>query len=214
MGRKKAKETIEITEGLYLKKNGTSDKWHYYFRIDGLVFRTSTKTLNKPKALQTALEAYHEALLRKHAGTLVKKTSFRLLSEKYLETLRGQPKESFHRDIIKRHFIKFFGKIDDVSKINDGMLNEYLIYRREKSENKVLNQSLNKENVVFNQMMRMAQEYEWLSKSLQLKRQSEAQSKNRRPHFTRSEYARLLWASRQRVYNVINALINQTLSYQ
>lgn len=199
MGRKKAKETIEITEGLYLKKNGTSDKWHYYFRLERLVFRSSTKTLNKYKALQVAVDAHQAALLKKLNGTLNQRISFRSLSEKYLETLKGQSKEAFHRDVLKRHFLKFFGKIDDISKINEGMLNEYLIYRREKSDNKVLNQSLNKENVVFNQMMRMAQEYEWISKSIQFKRQSEAQSQNRRPHFTRAEYAKLLITSRKRL---------------
>lgn len=199
MGRKKAKDTLEIAEGLYLKKIRGRDVWHYYFSFDGFQFRASTKTRDQYKATQFSLNAYNNVLARKYAGFCLEKISFRKLSKKYLATLKGQSKERFHKDILKRHFHDFFKGVDDITKVNDGILNDYLIYRREKSNNAVLNQSLNKENVVFNQMMKMAFEYGWITKLVTIKRQSESQSRNRRPHFTRSEYARLLLISRRRL---------------
>ncbi len=199
MGRKKSKSTIEVADGVYLKKNGSSDKWHYYFVINGKQFRATTKTKDTNAAKHIALNAWQDALDRKRAGKLVEKVSFKKLSQKYIESLKGQKKLKFHSETIKRHFVDFFGKVDDISKITAGMLNDYLNHRKDKSEHKVLNQSLNKENVVFNQMMRLAVEYGWLQKELKIKRQSESQSYNRRAHFTFDEYKKLQEVSRKRV---------------
>lgn len=205
MGRKKSRSTILVAENVYIKKQGQSDAWHYYFAIDGKQFRKSTKTENDAKARQIALNAYHEILEKKHSGKVVARISFRKLSQKYLESIKGQTKHKFHSETLKRHFIGFFGKYDDISKINAGVLHDYLIWRREKSSGKILPQSLNKENVVFNQMMQLAVDYDWLNKAYRIKRQSEAQTQNRRSHFTHEEYDRLLAVSRKRAHELGSA---------
>lgn len=204
MGRK-SNASIEIAERVYIKqrKNG---RWFYYFSLDAHAFRGSTKTTDRYKATLIAIQLYHDAVDRKRWGISFDKISFAKLSKKYLETLKGQSKYGFHRDIIKRHFMEFFGSYDDILKINGGTLHEYLIYRREKSGHTVLNQSLNKEHAVFNQMMRLAHEYGWIQRPLKMPRQSEAGSYNRRVHFTEQEYERLIAVSEKRCLECVEGL--------
>lgn len=198
MGRQKSKNTIEVCEGVYIKKNGSSPKWHYYFALGGHQHRSSTKTTDQAKARKIALDAYDDARERQRTGKVIQKISFKKLTTKYIESLKGIPKEKFHKETLDRHFMEFFGRYDDITKITQGTTHDYLSHRREKSGHKILNQSLNKENAVFNQMMRFAHEHSWISKELRIKRQSEAQSYNRRAHFKLEEYRQLLRVSRKR----------------
>ena len=194
MGRRKSKDTLEVAEGVYLKKNGTSVKWHYYFTLDGHKFRKTTKTKDLTKAKKVALDAYHDAMDRKRSGKITQKISFKTLRNKYVERLDGEKKAKFHRETLDRHFMGFFGKFDDITQIKQGDLQDYIVYRRKKS--KVKNISINKENAAFNQMMAFAQDHEWLEKTLKFKKLKE--DTNRRPHFTKEEYKRLLEVSRRR----------------
>ncbi len=75
MARKKAEDTLEIAEGVYLKKVEERDVWHYYFSFDGFQFRASTKTRDQYKAAQFTLNAYNDVLARKYAGFRVEKIS-------------------------------------------------------------------------------------------------------------------------------------------
>lgn len=208
MGRRKKKTTILVTEKVYIKKADLSGFWHYYFSLDGKQFRKSAKTEDEAKAKQLALNAYHEALERKHFGTTLEKVSFKRLARRYLESLIGQPKYNFHYTAMHRNFIPFFGSYDDITKITAGALSDYLIWRRQKSDNKILPQSLNKENVAFNQMMRLAQEHEWIKQPLKIKRQSEAQTQNRRPHFTQTEYEHLVATSLKRTQEFVSGALS------
>ena len=52
MARKKKDTTITVAEGVYLKKIGDSDIWHYHFTVAGKAFRRSTKTTEQRKAVQ------------------------------------------------------------------------------------------------------------------------------------------------------------------
>lgn len=85
MGRKRAKDTLEIAERIYLKKINQGDVWHYYFGLDKSLFRGSTKTKDKAKAIHICMNAYYAALNRKRSGAIADKASFRRLSKKYLE---------------------------------------------------------------------------------------------------------------------------------
>ena len=188
---------ILVGEDVYIGKKGSSDKYSYYFRVAGVKFRKSTKTHDRNKAAQVALEAYHDALDKKKSGKVVEKTSFKKLAQKYLESIKAQGKYSYHSDQVKRYLMKFFGKYDDLSKINQGTLNDYMIWRREQSA--AVNQTLNRENVVINQMLRFGADYGWNSRDLKIKHQSQKETYRRRAHFTFKEYAILRRTSRKRV---------------
>ena len=195
---KKAKSTlITVGEGVYIVKKCGSDNYSYYFRFAGIAFRKSTKTNDRNKAAQIALNAYHDALDKKRSGKLVEKTSFKKLAAKYLESIKGQGKYKYHSDQVLRYLMKFFGKMDDISKINQGTLNDYMIWRRQQSE--VVNQTLNRENVVLNQMLRFGADYGWNSRDLRIKFQSQKESHRRRAHFTFKEYAMLRKMSQKRI---------------
>lgn len=194
MGRRKSKKTIEVCEGVYLKTQGDSDKLHYYFTLDGVQHRKSTKTKDITEAKRVALNAYSDAKERKHSGKNTKTVSFKKLAKKYVESLHGEKKQTFHKETIDRHFMEFFGKFDDITKIKKGDLSDYILHRKKKSG--VKNQSINKENAAFNQMMRLAEDYEWLDKALKFKKLKE--TTNRRSHFTQKEYKKLYETSRKR----------------
>lgn len=201
MKRARSDKTIEVVEGVYLKRK-RSGCWHYYFKIGGKQFRKTTDTSDDKNAAKIALNAYQSTLSRQDAGMAVECISFKTLVKKYTESIQDLPKHKFHSETLHRHYMGFFKRYDDISKINLGALNDYLLYRKEKSGFKILNQSLNKEIAAFNQMMTLAAEYGWVSKDLKIKRQSEAHSRNRRPSFTIKEYRRLLQTSRRRTESV------------
>lgn len=206
MGRQKKNSTIEVTEGVYLKKIGDAGTWHYYFTVDSQQFRKSTKTKDRAKASKIALDDYHDAIDKKRSGKTIEKVSFKKLAKKYLLSIKGQSKHAYHEEITNRHLIPFFGKYDDVSKINNGTINDYLIYRREKSP--VKNQTLNRESGVLNQLLRFGADYGWAVKDVKIKHQSEAQSRARRKHFTLEEYRKLLKTSRKRAREYANSEIS------
>lgn len=206
MGRKKSKSTLEIAERVYIKRNDEGDCWYYYFTLHGHVFRASTKTVDRNRATFIAMQAYYDALDRNRWNVSFDRVSFEKLCKKYLETLTGQSKARFHSETINRHFMNFFRRYDDITKIDSGILQDYLIYRKQKTGHTVLNQSLNKENAVFNQMMRLALEYGWIKKQIKFQRQSEAQSYNRRAHFTQSEYETLVKVAQRRCDECVNGI--------
>lgn len=200
--RKSAKGIIQIAEHVYLKPAATGNALHYYFTLNGHQFRASTKTSDKLKATRIALNAYHEARYNFEVGQITERVSFRKLAKRYLVSLEGQTRQKYHRETLHRHLMDFFGPYDDIAKINQGTLNDYLSHRKEKSGHTILNQTLNRENGVLNQMLKFASDYEWISKPLKIKHQSEAQTYNRRPHFTRNQYETLIKTSQLRIDSV------------
>lgn len=184
MGRKKNETTIEIATNVYLKKSEDSGIYSYYFKVKDVVFRRSTKTTNLTSAKQKTLNDYEEARIKGHIGKIVKKVSFKKLVNAYLESLKGQRKYKYHSETIQRHALPFFKNFDDISKITNGTLNEYLIERRKKANHEVKNQTLNREKGVINQLLQFGSEAEWCNRDLKVKHQSERGAVRRRPHFT------------------------------
>lgn len=51
---------IEIAESVYLKRKDADSAWQYYFRLHNKAFRKSTKTRDRARSTQIALEHYHD----------------------------------------------------------------------------------------------------------------------------------------------------------
>jgi len=208
MGRIKNKDTIEILDGVFLKRH-MNGKWHYYFKVDGKQFRNSTKTKDREEATRITLDAYQDAKDKKRSGKTVEKISFKKLSKKYLESLKGSSpaKVESHTGTIKRHLMPFFEKFDDISKINKGTINDYVTHRKnkknEQTEETASPRTLNRESGVLNQIFRFGSDYGWCEKDLKFQYQSE-KGTGRRVHFTREQAKTLIEVSRKRITELKN----------
>lgn len=208
MGRKAKNETIEIDEGLYLKRKGDEGVWHYYFRLDDTVFRKTTKTRDKMKATKIAIESFQLAHDKLRNKAPIEQVSFRKLSKKYLEYISSQGKHSYHSETTRRHLLPFFKKFEDVAKIRTKDIMEYVVDRQKKAEGKVANQTINRENSVLRQTLKFGIDCGWVSKDVFVKPLGDAKSR-RRPHFTKDEYDKLVATSRKRSYEFKNSKNNQ-----
>lgn len=208
MGRKAKSETIEIDEGLYLKRKGDEKIWHYYFRLDNTPFRKSTKTRDKMKATKIAIEDFQLAHDKLRNKASIEQVSFRKLSKKYLEYISSQTKYGYHSETTKRHLLPFFKKFEDVAKIRTKDIIEYVVDRQKKADGKVTNQTINRENSVLRQTLKFGIDCGWVSKDVVVKPLSDAKSK-RRPHFTKEEYDKLIQVSRNRAFEFKNSERNR-----
>jgi integrase len=196
MGRRANKSTIEVHDGVYLK--AVNDVWQCYFRLGGKQFRRSTKSKNLSQARSTALEWYHDAKERRRRGEEIDRVSFARLKRSYLDQIHGQGKSAYHKETIDRHFLPFFVKFNDISKLRLADVQDYLKYRRAKGDDPPLPQTLNRENSVLRQMMRHAVDRGWITHTPQIKNQSERLTYRRRRHFTADEYRSLYREARKR----------------
>ena len=197
MGRRAKDDTIVVDEGLYLAdKDGV---FHCYFRLDGKQFRKSTKTGDIATAKLKALQWHRDALRKLEAGGTVEVISFTRLKRSYLEHIRRQPKYEHHLGTIDRHFLPFFVKFDDISKIRKADILDYMKFRNARGENPPTPQTINRENTVLRQMLRYAVEREWLKVSPVIKNESERLTWRRRRHFTFEEYRTLYRTAKRRI---------------
>jgi hypothetical protein len=160
MGRKANGATITVNEGLYLKQIG--DALHCYFRLGGKQFRRSTRTMDVGAAKLKALQWYRDAQRKLDAGEEVECVSFARLKRSYLEQIKGQGKFAYHAPTIERHFLPFFARYDDISKMRKTDVLDYLKFRNAQGEVAPTPQTLNRENTVLRQMLRYAVDRGWL----------------------------------------------------
>ena len=196
MGRRANDTTIEVHDGLYLK--AVNDVWQCYFRLGGKQFRRSTKSKNLSQAKSTALGWWHDAKNRRGRGEEIDRVSFAQLKRSYLDQIKGQGKSAYHRETIERHFLPFFAKFDDISKLRTRDVLDYLQYRRAKGDKPPLPQTLNRENSVLRQMMRHGVDRGWITHVPAIRYESERQTYRRRRHFTSNEYKKLWQTAKQR----------------
>tara|TARA_B100001989_G_C24533089_1_gene462766 strand:+ start:303 stop:1478 length:1176 start_codon:yes stop_codon:yes gene_type:complete len=192
--------TIVVAEGLSIKKI-SGPYYHYHFRINGKLFRKSTKTGDKRKAKLIAEEARQKALYEIENGIISETISFNSLAQRYLKSLDGQKKQYFHEGTLRRHLKPFFGKFCDVTKIKHHHLDEYLDHRKSKYA-QITNGTLNKEAAVFNQMMAFALKRNWLQHQIKLERNKE--TSNPRPHFTQEQLKTLKSVAKARINELKN----------
>lgn len=203
MGRKAKSTTVEISEGIYLKQKDADSAWRYYFRLHNKAFRKSTKTRDRARATHIALEHYHDVKDKRKNQMHLERVSFRKLTKNYLELIQSENKYTYHSETIKRHFLPFFKKFDDVSKITNKDILDYIVARQKKADGKVANQTINRENSVLRQLLQYGIECAFVSKDVRVKPLKNAKSR-RRSHFTLQEYETLLKVSRARAneYNM------------
>lgn len=197
VGRKANKETIVVNEGLYLKQsNGV---FQVYFRLAGRQFRRSTKTYDLASAKLKALQWFRDAQKKADNGEDVECVSFARLKRSYLERIRILPKYEHHLGTIERHFLPFFSKFDDVSRIKKSDILDYLKFRNAQGERVPTPQTVNRENTVLRQMMRHAVDRGWLKIVPPIVNESERLTWRRRRHFTLDEYRTLYRMARKRI---------------
>jgi integrase len=197
MGRRAKDETIVVNDGLYLTdKDGV---YHCYFRLAGKQFRRSTKTDDLATAKLKALQWHRDALRKEEAGETVEVISFTRLKRSYLEHIRRQSKYEHHLGTIDRHFLPFFVKFDDISKIKKADILDYMKFRNARGEQAPSPQTINRENTVLRQMLRYAVEREWIKVAPVIKNESERLTWRRRRHFTFEEYRVLYRTAKQRI---------------
>ena len=197
MGRKAKDDTIAVAEGIYLKeKDGVL---HAYFRLAGKQFRKSTKTSDLTAAKLQALTWHRECLRKADAGEEIEKISFARLKRSYLEHICKQTKHGHHKGAIERHFLPFFSKFDDISKIKKADILDYMKFRTAKSEQAPTPQTINRENTVLRQMLRYAVDRGWLKVAPTITNESERLTWRRRRHFTFEEYRKLYRTAQKRI---------------
>lgn len=203
MGKQDKSTNIEIAESVYLKRKDADSAWQYYFRLHNKAFRKSTKTRDRARATQIALEHYHDVKDKRKNQMHLERVSFRKLTKNYLELIQPENKYTYHSETIKRHFLPFFKKFDDVSKITNKDILDYIVARQKKADGKVANQTINRENSVLRQLLQYGIECAFVSKDVRVKPLKNAKSR-RRSHFTLQEYETLLKISRARAneYNM------------
>lgn len=197
MGRLASKDAVEIHSGVYLTKK--QNFWQCYFRIGGKAFRRSTKTKDFDDAKFIGLGWYKEAVRRFESGEQIEVVAFAKLKRSYLEFIKGQKKYDYHAQTIERHFLAFFAKFQDISKIKRSDILDYLAYRRAKGEKEATAQTINRENTVLRQMLKYAQDRGWLTTAVHIDSLQERYTRRRRRHFTADEYRVLYRTARKRI---------------
>lgn len=196
MGRRAKNSTIIVHDGVYLKEIGAA--LHIYFRIGGKQFRRSTKTRDVGAAKLMALKWFKETERKLELGESVDAVSYAKLKRSYLDLIRGQGKYNYHASTIERHFLPFFSKFDDVSRLKKSDILDYMKFRRAKGDAAPSPQTINRENTVLRQMLRYAVDMGWLRVSPKIDMESERLTARRRRHFTLEEYRVLYRTALQR----------------
>lgn len=196
MGRHASQDSIVVHEGVYLKMMGA--KYQCYFRLAGRQFRKSTKTADLGAAKLKALQWYQEAQTKLARGDTIESVSFARLKREYLQYIRTETKHGYHLATIERHFLPFFARYDDISKIRRSEIVQYVAYRRAKGEKAPTPQTINRENSVLRQLLRYAVDRGWINEIPRIPNESERLSARRRRHFTFEELRRLMRLSRRR----------------
>ena len=204
VGRKAKKDTIVVMEGVLLKRTSASPLWQCYFRTHKQTFRKSTGTDDLEKAKLKAYEWYFEVKKQAADGVLLRRINFETLCDNYIKTIIGSAKKQYHTETINRHFKPYFADIADIKLITDGKVLDYIVHRRNKTNNEPTPQTLNRENTVLRQILSYAFAQRWIKKQIKVPFISEAQSKRRRPHFTAQEYKTLCSVAKRRVAEAFN----------
>jgi hypothetical protein len=211
MARLKNPSTIEVHQGLFLKRKDIEAVWQCYFKLNNTQFRKSTKEVDLANAKMIALGWYQEAKQKTVTGKSITKISFQKLARTYLEHIKTLGKHKFHNEIMNRHFLPFFSKFDDISKLRTADIQDYMTYRRKKSS--VLPQSINRENTVLRQALYFAEKREWLPNLVHIEHLNERLTRKRRSHFTTEEYLNLCHTAIRRI-NELEGIPLQTAAYR
>jgi integrase len=152
-----------------------------------------------------ALEWFFQLRQQAATGVTLKRISFQQLCQRYLATVIGAAKLGYHSNTIERHLTPFFGDIDDIRRITQGTVSDYVVHRRQKhAEKEPTPQTLNRESTVLRQMLNYAHLQRWLTEPIIVPHVSQRLSVRRRRHFTQEEYVTLWRVARRRIIEAAN----------
>jgi integrase len=197
MDKRKSAGTVEVHEGIYLKRPDDHSAWQCYFRLDGQQFRKSTKIKDLAEAKLISLRWYSDAKNKVSEGYSVERVSFRKLAAMYLEQISTEGRYAYHSDTMARHFMPYFKKFNDVSKITDAHVMDYVVHRREKGS--VAPQTINRENTVLQQALKYAARRGLILRPVKIDSVDERFTRHRRRHFTIPEYIDLCHTAQRRI---------------
>ena len=193
-----AKTSRRVTTGLVLKPQRDSANWQAHACVQGTVYRRTTGTSDIKIAEQRALKWLSDLKTNpaaKPAGTV----SWAQLTDRYLLTLAEGAKRDYHTDTLARHFTPIFQAHADIRQITSGLILDYLVTRRKKTNPEPLPQTLNRENTVLRQMLKFAVTHEWIDKLPAVPFLAEALTRRRRRDFTTDEYQLLRLTALHRI---------------
>ncbi|MAK63115.1 MAG: hypothetical protein CMK09_19270 [Ponticaulis sp.] len=155
--------------------------YQMYAYFEGQEHRCSLKTQDHRIALERAFEQYNIIRKRILLGQAIKSVSFDVLCDEYLKARRSliskkAPEQDwnsdYHRLIVEAYYRKFFYaklKLNDLSKLSDGMVEDYLNWRMYDQKFKAgkikappTAKTLNRERVVYIALMNFAVKQQWL----------------------------------------------------
>ena len=162
----------------YVDSRGLYQLYAYY---DGQNYRRSLKTVDRAIALERAFEEFQKIRKRILLGQSIKRTSFEFLCDEYLKARKAliskkTPEQDwvsdYHRLIVEAYYRRYFQKemkLNDLSKLSDLMVDDYLNWRRydQKFKKGKLKapptaKTLNRERVVFIALMDFAIKKQWI----------------------------------------------------
>jgi hypothetical protein len=165
MPRTLSKLSRRVAPGLVLKPQRDSPNWQAHACIAGQVHRRSLGTSDVKIAQQRALKWFSE-LQNNPAAKPSSIISWRVLAERYAQTLPEGAKRNYHTETLQRHFTPIFAQYADIRQITAGSILDYLVLRRKKSAPEPLPQTLNRENTVLRQMLKFAHSHQWIASPL------------------------------------------------
>ena len=198
MPRPISQSSRRVSTGLVLKPQRNSPNWQAHACIAGQLHRRSMGTSDVKIAVKTAQKWFLELQINPKAQP-TDTVGWRILAERYLQTLPAGAKRSYHTDTLARHFSPVFGNLLDIRHISSGMVLDYLVARRKKSNQEPLPQTLNRENTVLRQMLKFAHTHAWIDKVPAVPFLAEALTRRRRRDFTANEYNLLLTTAINRI---------------
>lgn len=187
MPRALSQTSRRVAPGLVLKPKRDSLNWQAHACIRGKVYRRSTGTSDVKIAQQRALKWFSE-LQNNPSAKPSAVVSWRVLAERYAQTLPDGAKRTYHTETIARHFTPVFGQYSDIRQINAGSILDYLVIRRKKSAPEPMPQTLNRENTVLRQMLKFAHSHQWIDTVPAVPFLAEALTRRRRRDFITDEY--------------------------
>lgn len=200
MGRKASAHTITLMKGLHLKSQSNCATLQAHAHIHCKSYRKGMGTGDVEAATKRALEWYSGLISGDVDALRTSSISWLQLVNAYNKTLRDDARGGYHRETIARHFTPFFGRYGNITQINSATLNDYLLYRRAKSNPEPMPQTINRENSVLRQVLRYAVTQLWINQAPVVEFLSERHSRRRRRDFTTDEYRHLRITAIKRIY--------------
>ncbi len=197
MSAKPKAGTIEVFEGVYITPVKQSKYLQIYFRHENRTYRKSAQTADIDLAKKAAAAYYKQVLSNPSLQT--KKVPFADCADRYLNSIKHEAKHQYHKETYERHFLPFFGNFGTVANLSEADVSNYMDHRRDKGPKVPTPSTLNRENVVLRQLLKYSERVGLIKKAPSVPHLSEKSTKNRRPHFTLSEYRILRKTARSRI---------------